>query len=35
MDKLSLLKARNEEILAAGSEIRKKLAEIIDGDQLI
>ena len=35
MDKLSLLKARNEEILAAGSEIRKKLAEIIDGDSFV
>ncbi len=35
MDKLSLLMARNSEMLAAGSEIRKKLAEIIDGESFV
>lgn len=35
MDKLSLLKARRQELLSSGGEIRKKLAEIIDEQSLV
>ena len=35
MDKLSLLKARRQQVLDAGSEIRKKIAELVDEQSLV
>ena len=35
MDKISLLKSRRQAVLDSGSEIRKKLAEIIDDQSLV
>ncbi len=35
MDKLNLLRARRQEVLAAGSAIRKTIAELVDGDSFV
>ena len=35
MDKLSLLKARRQQVLDGGSEIRKKIAELVDEQSLV